>query len=131
MKSMKHKLLFCLLFFLFQCANTSYYQTWGKQKVRLNGYTVEEGYQKIQSFNFSYTRVYLFWGLSNVRDQSLDEFLSEYYLKYPHTHIGDLKITEEYEFMDGVYDMITFGIVRPYTVHIRGNLYSQNKGNNR
>ncbi|WP_246843835.1 hypothetical protein [Leptospira biflexa] len=128
---MKHKLLFCLLFFLFQCANTSYYQTWGKQKVRLNGYTVEEGYQKIQSFNFSYTRVYLFWGLSNVRDQSLDEFLSEYYLKYPHTHIGDLKITEEYEFMDGVYDMITFGIVRPYTVHIRGNLYSQNKGNNR
>ncbi|WP_226992962.1 hypothetical protein [Leptospira biflexa] len=128
---MKHKLLFCLLFFLFQCANTSYYQTWGKQKVRLNGYTVEEGYQKIQSFNFSYTRVYLFWGLSNVRDQSLDEFLSEYYLKYPNTHIGDLKITEEYEFMDGVYDMITFGIVRPYTVHIRGNLYSQNKGNNR
>ncbi|WP_233441035.1 hypothetical protein [Leptospira biflexa] len=128
---MKHKLLFCLLFLLLQCANTSYYQTWGKQKVRLNGYAVEEGYQKIQSFNFSYTRVYLFWGLSNVRDQSLDEFLSEYYLKYPHTHIGDLKITEEYEFMDGVYDMITFGIVRPYTVHIRGNLYSQNKGNNR
>lgn len=127
---MKSKIVLSLLFLLLQCANTSYYQTWGKQKVRLNGFSKEEGYQKIQSFNFTYTRVYLFWGLSNVRDQTLDEFFSELYLKYPNAHIGDLKITEEYEFMDGIYDLITVGIVRPYSVHIRGNLYATNKGGN-
>ncbi|TGL16023.1 hypothetical protein [Leptospira meyeri] len=125
---MKNIFLFILITVLLNCANTSYYQTWGKSKVRLNGFSSNEGYSVTDSFRFSYTRVYLFWGLSNVRDKSLDELLTEVYLKYPNSHIGDLKISEEYEFSDGVYDLLTIGIVRPYTLHIKGNVYSQTSG---
>ncbi|EOQ94973.1 hypothetical protein LEP1GSC195_0764 [Leptospira wolbachii serovar Codice str. CDC] len=125
---MKKFFLFSLSFLLFHCANTSYFQTWGKHKVRLNGYTTAEGYTVADSFDLTYTRVYLFWGLSNIRDKALDELLAEVYLKHPNAQIGDLKITEEYEFWDGVFDMITFGIVRPYTLNLKGNIYAMTNG---
>lgn len=76
------------------------------------------------TFDISYTRVYMFWGLSNIRDKSLDDLLANVYLKYPNANIGDLRITEEYEFSDGFFDMVTFGIFRPYTLHVKGNVYS-------
>ncbi|TGM45516.1 hypothetical protein [Leptospira vanthielii] len=127
---MKRILLFILAIFLVHCANTSYYQTWGKNKVRLNGFSANEGYMVSDTFDITYTRVYMFWGLSNIRDKSLDELLAELYLKYPNSNIGDLKITEEYEFSDGLFDLISFGIVRPYTLNLKGNIYSLTSGGN-
>ncbi|MCW7470970.1 hypothetical protein [Leptospira kanakyensis] len=127
MKKMRQIMVIGITLFLFHCANTSYYQTWGKNKVRMNGFSTSEGYTVYSKFNFSFTRVYLFWGLSNVRDKSLDELLAEIYLKYPNASIGDLKIAEEYEFSDGMVDLVTGGIVRPYTLHIKGNVYTLNQ----
>lgn len=122
---MKNIFLIISSMVLLNCANTAYYQTWGKNKVRLNSFSSSEGYTVKDSFDISYTRVYMFWGLSNIRDKSLDELLNEVYLKYPNANIGDLKISEEYTFSDGIYDLLTIGIVRPYTLHIKGNIYSQ------
>ncbi|MCW7492651.1 hypothetical protein ND861_09045 [Leptospira sp. 2 VSF19] len=128
MKILKQVIVLGIVLVSFQCANTSYYQTWGTHKVRLNGYSANEGYAIIDSFEITFTRVYMFWGLSNIRDKSLDELLAEIYLKHPNTSIGDLKISEEYEFSDSIYDLVTFGILRPYTLHLKGNIYSKNTG---
>ncbi|MCT8335585.1 hypothetical protein NUH30_18015 [Leptospira sp. 85282-16] len=130
MRIFKKIILLGMTLLLIQCANTSYYQTWGKHKVRLNGFSANEGYSVSESFDITFTRVYMFWGLSNIRDKTLDELLTEVYLKHPNSSIGDLKITEEYELSDSFYDMFTFGILRPYTLHIKGNIYSYSKGSN-
>lgn len=128
MKIVRKIIVIGITLLLFHCANTSYYQTWGKHKVRLNGYAKAEGYIVVDSFDITYTRVYLFWGLSNIRDKALDELLADVYLKYPNSQIGDLKIAEEYEFWDGVFDMITVGTIRPYTLNLKGNVYTLTSG---
>lgn len=68
------------------------------------------------------TRIYLFWGtvlLSDVTLETLTANVSR------NEALGNMQIEERYDALDGFIDMILFGLVRPYSVILRADVYEQ------
>ena len=59
----------------------------------------------------------------HVYNKDLDTLLSPI-LRSPETEaVGNLALTETYDFLDSITDLCTLGIVRLYSVKVKGDLY--------
>lgn len=69
------------------------------------------------------TAHYLFWGLAPVSTPDINEIAAKN--AGPNRVLADIKIKEENDFLNGFLAAITYGIYRPRTVEISGNLYNK------
>lgn len=112
-----------LLSFLFLagCAETQYKVNSRDLVVRLNGFQKSEGFTKKREFEIKFRRYYCLWGLIRLTDRTLDDLLKEE--TRPGDFVGNLQINEKYDFADGLVDTILYGLLRPYSVVVRGEIY--------
>ncbi len=119
--------LLILSILIINCAKTSYYIKDPKSDIRMTLFTEKEGYSIEKRFEMSATRVQLFWGLEAL-ELDLETILKEenvYNANLEGKAIGGLNITEEYSFLNSIFDLFTFGLYRPYTVEIEGWIYTK------
>lgn len=121
---MKKKLFIVILLLLStKCAQTQYRVFDPNLKIRLSSLKNNQNYQLKRSFNVKHRRFYLLWGTIPVENKSLEELLRNEIREENHI-IADLQIVEEYDPIDGLIDTIIFGLVRPYSVNLYGNIYT-------
>lgn len=112
------------------CAKADYYIRNVDSKIRMTSFTQEEGYVLKRRFELSHTRINIFWGLNNVYKKDLETILMPEFKNSEKEAVGNLTITETYDYLDGLVDTILFGLVRPHTVIVMGNIYEKNTGTN-
>lgn len=122
---LKYLFVLLVLFSISNCAKTEYFLKSVDHKVRFTSFSEEEGYKLKKRFELSHTRINLFWGLTNVYKKDLDTILSPEFHNPEKEGIGNLSINESYDFFDSLLDFALIGIVRPYTVVIKGSLYEK------
>ena len=66
---------------------------------------------------------YLFWGLAPVSTPNLNEIAAG--AAGPNKVMADIKIKEDNTFVDGLLAAITYGIYRPRTVEITGQVFEK------
>ena len=111
----KYLFVFLALLGFLNCAKTDYYIKNVDSKIRMTSFSNEEGYVLKRRFELSHTRVNMFWGLLNVYQKDLESILLPEFRNYEKEAVGNLTITEKYDFLDSLVDFILIGIVRPYT----------------
>lgn len=121
----KYLFVFLALLGFLNCAKTDYYIKNVDSKIRMTSFSNEEGYVLKRRFELSHTRVNMFWGLLNVYQKDLESILLPEFRNYEKEAVGNLTITEKYDFLDSLVDFILIGIVRPYTVILQGNVYEK------
>ncbi|MCB1192196.1 MAG: hypothetical protein H7A23_24245 [Leptospiraceae bacterium] len=120
----KYLLIMSLIFFI-NCAKTEYYIKDVNNKVRLTSFSPVEGYSLKRRFQITHMRVNLFWGLYEIEKKDLDSILRREFRNPETEAVGNLSITETYDFLDSLVDFILIGLVRPYSVVIRGEIYEK------
>ncbi|HMV43041.1 MAG TPA: hypothetical protein PK079_22770 [Leptospiraceae bacterium] len=123
---MKKFYLLILALIFVNCAKTEYFTRNVNTQIRMNSFSDEEGYKLKKRFETSHTRINLFWGLVTTINKRDMEWILASELKDPDKEaIGNLTITEYYDFLDGLVDTVLFGLIRPYSVILRGDLYER------
>lgn len=105
------------------CAVTRYQLSRPERPVRMTGYSEAEGYRMTRRFRVEVRRDNFAWGMSPDRSVTLDSILDRE-LKQNEA-AGSLKITEVYTFLNALFEFISIGVYRPYTVIVEGEAYEK------
>lgn len=120
--------IYYLLFFGFvflNCAKTNYYLKDLNKNIRMSGYSEKEGYKAKRKFEINSTRINLVWGLVNYQDRDLDSLVATEWSNPEKEAIGNLTIIESYSFLDSLIDWLVVGLIRPYSVVLKGTMFEK------